>query len=62
MNRIILYTKDVQNFTGKSDKHARCLIKKIRAKYGKSTELPITIYEFCAYLKIDAEMVLRNLR
>lgn len=62
MSRIILYTKDVQIFTGKSDKHARCLINKIREKYNKPNELPITVYEFCAYLKIDAEMVLRTLR
>ncbi|HEU4552216.1 MAG TPA: hypothetical protein VFS25_05260 [Chitinophaga sp.] len=47
--RLIIYTKDVENLTGKSPQSARRLLNQIRKKLGKSEEELITITEFCDY-------------
>jgi hypothetical protein len=47
--RLIIYTKDVENLTGKSRQSARRLLNQIRKKLGKSEEELITITEFCDY-------------
>lgn len=57
MYRIIINTKDVCQLTGKGAKYSRALMKKIYQHYNKNTDLPLTFFEVCDYLKIDAEKV-----
>lgn len=62
MERIILYNKDLQLLTGKSEKACYRLMHKIRLKAGKASDIPITIHEFCDYLHIRPEIVRAHLR
>ncbi len=53
MNRICIYTKDIQVITGKSERQAREIIKQIRSLHNKEKHQPITIHDLCLYLGID---------
>ena len=57
MERIILYNKDLQVLTGKSEKTCYRLMHKIRSKAGKAPDVPITLHEFCDYLQLRPEWV-----
>lgn len=57
MNRIVVYPKDLCQFTGKSEKYARALMKKIYEHFSKSNNLPLTIFEVCDYLKVDVQQM-----
>ncbi len=57
MNRICIYTKDVQIITGKSDKTARAIINKIRCKNNKSKDQPITVKELAQFLGVDSKQI-----
>lgn len=59
--RIIIYSKDIQLLTGKSDRAARTLLQKIRIKIGKEKNQAITIQEFCEYLGLNEEKVMQIL-
>ncbi|HLA54522.1 MAG TPA: hypothetical protein VK623_00345 [Flavobacterium sp.] len=56
MERKILYTKDVQRFTGKSERASRDLLKKVRLHYNKQPEHAVTVYEFCEFLGISHDL------
>lgn len=62
MHRIVIYTKDICQLTGKSDKYARGLMKKIYAYYNKSQDIPLTVVEVCNYLRIDVEQASKWMR
>jgi len=55
--RIVLYPKDVENITGRSDRTARNLIQKIKKAQGKSRNEFVTVKEFCAYTGIEEELI-----
>lgn len=59
--RIIIYSKDIQQLTGKSDRASRTLLQKIRIKIGKGKTQAITIQEFCEYLGLSEEKVIQLL-
>ena len=59
--RIIIYSKDIQLLTGKSDRAARTLLQKIRIKIGKGKDQAITIHEFCEYLGLSEKEVMQIL-
>jgi hypothetical protein len=48
-NRIIIYAKDIQRITGKTDRYGRALLDRIRKYYKKPDHQFVTIEEFCAY-------------
>ena len=56
-NRIVIYTKDVINITGKKEQTSRKLLKKIRKHLGKSPKDYITIEEFSKFTKISVEAI-----
>jgi len=56
-NRIVIYAKDIMNITGRKERAARKLIAKIRKEYNKPNGTFITVKEFCAYTKIDEDLV-----
>jgi len=62
MNRICIYTKDVQLITGKSERHCREIIKKTRHFSNKQKHQPVTIHDLCEYLGIDPGKIIPLLR
>jgi ribosomal protein S3 len=55
--RVIIYTKDVENITGKKNKAARRLLQKVREQSGKTNEELVTIQDFCLATGIPEEIV-----
>ena len=62
MQRMIVYTKDICQLTGKGEKYARSLMKKIYDFSNKSTDVPLTLIEVCNYLKVDSEQAKQWMR
>lgn len=62
MKRIILYNKDVQLLTGKSEKASYRLMVKIKQAIGKERCLPLTLYEFCDYVRLRPDQIRELLR
>jgi predicted transcriptional regulator of viral defense system len=56
-NRIIIYPKDVQNITGRSERYSRMLIRQIKDKLNKEEHQLVTIDEFCQFIGIKPEQV-----
>lgn len=61
ITRIILYPKDIERLTGKSDRQARTTMARIRKRFGKEPRQPITIQEYCLYTGISESEVIRAL-
>lgn len=61
-NRLCIYPKDVQCITGKSLRHARELLKKVKADLGKNKNDLLTFQEFCSYTGIPYEFVKEIIR
>tara|TARA_R100000951_G_scaffold112355_1_gene112577 strand:- start:644 stop:832 length:189 start_codon:yes stop_codon:yes gene_type:complete len=57
MKRIVLHTKDIVIVTGKSERYARELIRKMKEHYLKDSHHYITIKEFCDYLGLAVDEV-----
>lgn len=62
MYRMIVYTKDICQLTGKGEKYARSLMKKIYNHNNKSYDLPLTVIEVCDYLRVDVEQAKKWMR
>jgi len=60
-NRIIIYPKDVQRITGKSDRYGRMLLKKIRQQFFKKPHQFVSVDEFCQFTGLELEQVTRFL-
>ena len=60
-NRIIIYPKDVQRITGKSDRYGRMLLKKIRQQFFKKPHQFVSVDEFCQFTGLELEKVTRFL-
>ena len=61
INRIIIYPKDVQRITGKSERYGRQLLSKIRLQLAKESHQFISVEEFCQYTGLKSELVIRYL-
>jgi Fic family protein len=60
-NLIIIYPKDVQRITGKSDRYGRMLLKKIRQQFLKEPHQFVSVDEFCQFTGLELEKVTRFL-
>jgi hypothetical protein len=56
-NRIIIYPKDVQRITGKSDRYGRQLLNKIREQFSKEPHQFVSVEEFCQFTGLSSEQV-----
>jgi len=56
-NRIIIYPKDVQRITGKSDRYGRQLLNKIREQFSKEPHQFLSVEEFCQFTGLSSEQV-----
>jgi hypothetical protein len=55
--RIIIYPKDIQRITGKSERYGRLMIKRIKDRLGKEDHQFVSVEEFCAYTGLKYERV-----
>lgn len=53
LTRIIIYPKDVQRITGKSERYGRKILNKIKAKLGKEKHQLVSLTELCEHLGIS---------
>lgn len=56
-NRIVIYTKDVMNITGRKERAAKKLMAQIRKQYNKKRGGFISIDEFCEFTSLKKESV-----
>ena len=56
-NRLIIYPKDVQRITGKSDRYSRQLLDRIREKKSKTKKQFVSINEFAEFAGLSVEEV-----
>lgn len=61
-NRIVIYAKDIQNITGRSERTARKMLTEIRKRCNKSRGEFITIEEFCLHTGFKEKQVVEFLR
>ncbi|MEO6301613.1 MAG: hypothetical protein ABIP51_00445 [Bacteroidia bacterium] len=54
--RACIYPKDIQRITGKSERYAQKLFKKIKAHYNRNQEQFLMINEFCEYTGMDQNL------
>ena len=54
---ICIYSKDVRNITGKSERHARALLSRIRTTLGKARGDLVTVHDFCQATHLRPEDV-----
>lgn len=47
--RVIIYAKDIQALTGKSERYGRLMIRKVKDHFHKADHHFVTIHEFCQY-------------
>ena len=57
VKRIIIYPKDIQRITGKSERYGRQLIRKIKEDLAKGDHQFVTINEFSEYTGIEEDLV-----
>lgn len=57
LKRVIIYPKDIQRITGKSERYGRYLLKKIKDDLQKEDHQFVTINEFSDFTGIDQELV-----
>jgi len=55
--RCVIYPKDVQLITGKSERYGQDLLTKIREHYKKQPHQFITVLEFCSFSGIPQQDV-----
>jgi hypothetical protein len=60
MKRVVVYPKDIMVVTGKSERHSRTLLKRMKQHYKKEEYQYITISELCQYMGLD-EVVISNM-
>lgn len=51
--RICIYPKDVMLITGKTERHGRMLLERIKFSLNKQQHQFITVKEFCAYTGLE---------
>ena len=55
--KIVIYPKDIMQITGKSERHCRDLLKKIKAHLKKEEHQYVSVQEFCTYMGLKIEEV-----
>ena len=59
--RIVIYPKDVQRMTGKSEKYCRLLLKKIIRATGKESHQFVSIEDFSGYTGLSMDLINQQL-
>jgi hypothetical protein len=54
-NKVIIYPKDIQIITGRSERYAQNIIAAIKKWRGKQKHQLVTYDEFCEFIGIDPD-------
>ena len=57
MQRVVVYPKDVQRITGKSEKYSRRLLVLVKARFAKEPHQFVSVNDFCQYTGLAPEQV-----
>ncbi len=55
--RMVIFARDIQNITGRSERASRLLMQKIRQALGKKPGQFISVAEFCRFTGLSEEEV-----
>lgn len=55
--RIVIYPKDIENITGRRQRTAQEILRKIKKHYNKKRFDLITVHEFCEFMGMKEEFV-----
>ncbi|MCB0496163.1 MAG: hypothetical protein KDC79_08500 [Cyclobacteriaceae bacterium] len=61
LKRIIIYPKDIQLITGKSERYGRTIIQKIKDHYNKEPHQLVSVKEFCNYMGLEEEEIMSRI-
>jgi hypothetical protein len=61
LKRVIIYSKDIEVITGRSGRYARKIMTRIRRHLGKQRHQLVSLGEFCAYMGLPEEEIVRQL-
>jgi len=59
--RICIYPKDIAIITGKTERHGRSLLNRIRKHFDKQQHQVISVSEFCDYMGLKEDEVFRSI-
>jgi hypothetical protein len=62
MKRIVIYPKDIMIITGKSERYSREILKKVKAHLSKEEYQYITVNEFCIYMGLDSDQIMKMIQ
>ena len=54
-NRLVIYPKDIQRITGRSESYARRILSTIKKRLGKQKHQLVTYDEFCEFAGLDVQ-------
>ncbi len=57
LKRIVIYPKDIQRITGKSERYGRLMIQRIKQDLKKDDHQLVTIHEFSDYTGINPDII-----
>jgi hypothetical protein len=61
LTRMVIYTKDIQRITGRTNRYARKVMFNIKMSYGKQKHQLVSVTELCEYMGLKTEEVVRYL-
>ena len=59
--RLIIYAKDIQRITGKTDRYGRYLLQRIKLHFKKDDNQFVSVEEFCEFTGLKIEQVMGHL-
>ena len=57
LKRIIIYPKDVQRITGRSERYCRKLLCRIKKQYAKEQHQFVSIDDFAGYTGLSTDLI-----
>lgn len=61
LKRAIIYPKDIQRITGKSERYGRLVIQRIKEELKKDDHQLVTVQEFSRYIGVEEELIMQYL-
>lgn len=61
-DRIVIFAKDIQSITGRSERSAERMLARVKEKLGKQKHQFVTCREFCEFAGLSVEQVQAHLR
>jgi hypothetical protein len=61
IKRMVIYAKDIEYITGRTDRSARKVMATIRKRLGKEKHQYVSVGEFCGYMGLPEEEVIKHL-